>query len=147
MQTYTIKEASKLSWLPESTLRYYETMWLIDFVKRDESSKHRVYSESDINIISAIWCLNITWMSIWKMKEYLQAFNPNSTDYKIQLHILKEQEKELEKEKKSINIRIKYLKLKIKYWELLNSWNKEWFDELMKEIQIVWEKLRFLGWK
>lgn len=143
MQTYTIKEASKLSGLPDSTLRYYETMWLIDFIKRDSSSKHRTYTEEDINIISSITCLNISWLSIWKMKEYIKACDLNSEDYSIQFKILKEQEKKLKEEQKAINLRIKYIKWKIKYWKLLNSWDQELFKNTLKEIGEISRKLRF----
>ena len=84
-------------------------MGLIDFIKRGDSSKHRIYSDEDINIISAIACLNITGMSIGKMKEYLQAFDPNSENHSVQLSILEEQKKRLEQEKKSLSLRIKYI--------------------------------------
>lgn len=143
MLTYTIKEASKISWLPESTLRYYETMWLIDFIKRDNSSKHRTYTEEDVNIISSIACLNLTWMSIWKMKEYLSSYNPNSRDYSIQLKILKDQEKKIIQEEKSLELRKKYIKWKIKYWELIKIWDEEWLKKLKIEISNISEKLRF----
>lgn len=143
MQTYTIKEASKLSGLPESTLRYYESMWLIDFIKRDSSSKHRTYTQEDINIISSISCLNISWMSIWKMKEYINANNPNSKDYSVQLKILEEQEKKLKEEEMAINLRIKYVKLKIKYWKFLNSGDQEWFKKILEKIERISKKLRF----
>ena len=58
-QKYAIKEAAKLSGLPESTLRYYETIGLIDSISRDPSSKHRVYSEDDINKVISKHYINI----------------------------------------------------------------------------------------
>jgi DNA-binding transcriptional MerR regulator len=138
MQTYTIKEAAKLSWLPSSTLRYYETMWLINFIHRNTSSKHRIYRDEDIDIISAIACLNMTGMSIWDMKKYLY-----SNDIWIQLKLLKEQEKKINEEKKSIKFRKEYVKLKIKYWELKKLWEKKWLEELKKEIYKISKQLRF----
>ena len=36
---YPIKDAARLSGLPESTLRYYETIGLIDPIDRDSSSR------------------------------------------------------------------------------------------------------------
>lgn len=68
---YTIMEAAKLSGLPESTLRYYETISLIDPIKRGESSKQREYTDDDINMIIAVACLSATGMSIDSMREYL----------------------------------------------------------------------------
>jgi MerR family transcriptional regulator, aldehyde-responsive regulator len=40
-QLYTIREVAELSGLPESTLRYYETIGLIHPIHRDSSSKSR----------------------------------------------------------------------------------------------------------
>lgn len=55
---YTIKEASQLSGLPSSTLRYYESIGIIQSVARDGSSGHRTYTQEDINTIDAIACLS-----------------------------------------------------------------------------------------
>ena len=43
---HTIREASMISGLPESTLRYYEQIGIIAPIARDPSSGHRAYSES-----------------------------------------------------------------------------------------------------
>ncbi len=71
-KTYTIKDAAKISGLPESTLRYYETIGLIDPIQRDASSKYRVYSEDDVNLVVAVACLNATGLSIDDMRQYLK---------------------------------------------------------------------------
>src|SRR6266480_5169369 len=71
-QLYTIREVAKLSGLPESTLRYYETIGLIPPITRDASSKHRVYNEHDVNFAVAIACLNAIGMSIEDMRSYLK---------------------------------------------------------------------------
>ena len=70
--TYTIRETSALSGLPESTLRYYESIGLIHAIHRDRSSKHRVYSEDDVAYAIAIACLNATGMSLEDMRAYLK---------------------------------------------------------------------------
>ncbi len=71
-QLYTIREVASLSGLPESTLRYYETIGLIHTITRDSSSKHRVYNEHDVNFAVAIACLNAIGMSIEDMRSYLK---------------------------------------------------------------------------
>jgi DNA-binding transcriptional MerR regulator len=147
MQIYTIKEASKLSWLPESTLRYYETMWLIDFIKRDSWSWHRTYTEDNVNIISSIACLNRTWMSIWDMKSYLEHVNNWDKSHTKQLEILREQDKRLAKEEKSLALRRKYIKWKIKYWEAISAWDNDWLQEIRKDLKEISEKLRFIDKK
>src|ERR1700712_1431791 len=72
IQGYSIMEAAKLSGLPESTLRYYETIGIIEPINRDSSSKHRVYSEDDVNVIVSIACLSATGMSLQDMRTYLK---------------------------------------------------------------------------
>ncbi len=46
---HSIREASMISGLPESTLRYYEQIGIIDPIARDPSSGHRVYSDRTSN--------------------------------------------------------------------------------------------------
>ena len=72
-QLYTIREVAKLSGLPESTLRYYETIGLIHPIRRDSSSKHRVYNENDVNFAISIACLNATGMSLEDMRTYFNV--------------------------------------------------------------------------
>ena len=69
---YSIKEAAKLSGLPESTLRYYETIGLMNPISRDPSSKHRRYTDDDIDYAVAVACLNATGMSTEAMRAYLR---------------------------------------------------------------------------
>ena len=54
---HSIREASMISGLPESTLRYYEQIGIIDPIARDPSSGHRVYSDKDIESLTTIACL------------------------------------------------------------------------------------------
>lgn len=78
-QLYTIREVAKLSGLPESTLRYYETIGLIHPITRDASSKHRVYNEHDVNFAIAIACLNATSLSLEDMRTYLKNRSQRET--------------------------------------------------------------------
>lgn len=65
--SYSIKETSKLTGLPSSTLRYYESIGLITPVERGATSKHRIYSQRDVDILDTVACLNATGM---KLEEY-----------------------------------------------------------------------------
>ena len=69
--SYTIKEAAALTGLPASTLRYYESIGVIAPVGRGESSKHRVYDESDLDQIMWVACLAATGLSVSDMKQYV----------------------------------------------------------------------------
>lgn len=66
-----------ISGLPESTLRYYEQIGIIDPIARDPSSGHRVYSDKDIESLTTIACLAATCMPLESMREYLKnRFDP-----------------------------------------------------------------------
>lgn len=116
-QTYTIREAAKLTGLAESNLRYYETIGLIPEVKRDESSKYRVYTETDIDYIVSIACLSATGMSIDDMKAYLANVDKGEVAANEQIRLLDNQNKKLVEEERSLKLRQKYLKTKAEYWK------------------------------
>jgi DNA-binding transcriptional MerR regulator len=130
---YTIREAAKLSGLRESTLRYYETIGIIHPIKRDPSSKQRVYTENDVNLIVGISCLSALGMSIEDMRIYLQnaAFGEKSADEQITL--LETQTQRLEDEEQNIKLRQKYLQTKIHYWKATKSGNKSLAEEIAKQ--------------
>lgn len=117
MHKYTIKEAAELTSLPESTLRYYETMGLINTIHRDASSKHRLYSEEDINNITIIACLNASDMSISDMKTYIQNMIQGTDSNEDQIELLQKHRKYLIHEAKRIALRKKYIDVKILYWK------------------------------
>jgi DNA-binding transcriptional MerR regulator len=116
MKSYTIKETAKISGLTESTLRYYETIGLIDPIKRDASSKYRVYSEDDVNLVISIACLNATGLSIEDMRSYLYNRNKGSEAAKEQVALLKNKKKHLEGEVLFMQLRLRYLESKIDFW-------------------------------
>lgn len=121
MKTYTIKETAKISGLTESTLRYYETIGLIDPIKRDASSKYRIYSENDVNQVIAIACLNATGLSIEDMRQYLKNRDKGSEAAKEQVSLLENKKQHLEGEIHFMQLRLRYLKSKIEFWNAVEA--------------------------
>ncbi len=118
-QAYTIREAAKLTGLAESNLRYYETIGLIPVVKRDTSSRYRVYSEDDINYIVSIACLSATGMSIEDMKTYLSNVDKGEVAAQEQVRLLDEQSRRLIEETQNLKLRQQYLSTKADYWKAI----------------------------
>lgn len=119
--TYTIKEVSNLTGLPSSTLRYYESIGIIDPIRRDASSKQRVYEERDLNIISTTACLNATGMSIEDMKRYIRNIKRGEEGAHEQVALLRGQKRHLAAELKMMKVRQQYVDLKIEYWEAVEA--------------------------
>ena len=129
-QTYTIKEASERCGLPESTLRYYESIGIIDKIGRDFSSKHRVYNEGDIDTLDAIACLNATGMSLDDMRLYIENRTHGKDAAKDQIKLFEDQVERLKAETVFLALREKYVKIKLSYWQAVESGN----DSLALEI-------------
>ena len=135
---YTIKEASQLSGLPGSTLRYYETIGIIQPISRDTSSKHRVYNQEDINLIDAIACLNATGMSLDDMRAYLENRNKGRDGADDEIALLEAQKQRITDEAKFLELRRQYIELKIAYWQEVKSGDT-------KQMEIIGDKARQLA--
>src|SRR6266849_10551240 len=109
MQQYTIRETAKLSGLPESTLRYYETIGIIHPIRRDSSSKHRAYSEDDVHFAIAIACLNATGMSLEDMRTYLKNRSQGAQAANEQVELLEAQKQRLTEEAHYLELRRRYV--------------------------------------
>jgi len=117
IKSYTITETAKISGLPESTLRYYETIGLIQPIPRDKNTKRRVYSEDDVNLVVAVACLNATGFSIEDMKTYLDNRELGDEGASAQIELLKGQLNHLEEEMHYAQLRIEYVKSKVDFWK------------------------------
>ena len=120
-QLYTIREVAKLSGLPESTLRYYETIGLIHPITRDSSSKHRVYNENEVDFAIAIACLNATGMSLEDMRTYLKNRSLGAQAANEQVKLLETQKRRLAEEAHYLELRQRYVDIKIAYWKAVAS--------------------------
>ena len=124
-QRYAIREAAELSGLPESTLRYYETIGLIDPIGRDPSSGHRGYSGDDINLVIAVACLSATGMSIEDMRSYLNNRGQGARSAPAQIALLEAQKDRLAKEEHYLKLRRRYVDTKIAYWRAVAAGKKK----------------------
>jgi DNA-binding transcriptional MerR regulator len=142
MRPYTIKEASELSGLPESTLRFYETIGIIDPIRRDPSSKHRTYSENDINLVVGIACLNATGMSIGDMRVYLKNRNHGRQGANEQIALLEAQEKRLAEEARNLKLRRRYVAIKVAYWRAIASGDAKEAEAMGKSARQLAKELK-----
>lgn len=124
-QSYTIMQAAKLSGLPESTLRYYESIGLIDPVRRGSSSKQREYQDDDLDMIIAIACLSATGMSIENMRTYLGNRRRGGHIAGEQIQLLDTQRTRLLEEAHFIELRQRYVDAKIECWKAIEAGDEQ----------------------
>jgi DNA-binding transcriptional MerR regulator len=127
---YTIKEVSKLSGLPGSTLRYYESIGIIHPIERDDSSKQRVYHDDDVNFIDAIACLSATGMSLEDMKAYLANRTHGVDAADEQIELLQTHSNRLAEESEHIKLQKTYMDLKVSYWKAVKAGNNAKANEI-----------------
>jgi len=142
LTTYTIKETSKLTGLPASTLRYYESIGIIEPIKRDESSKQRVYSEDDLNTLTAVSCLSATGMSIDDMRAYLGNRSKGTSAAEEQVALLESQKQHLAIEEEQIKIRRAYIELKIEYWQAVTAGDEDKKESIAKQAAVLAKQLK-----
>lgn len=140
--TYTIMEAAKLSGLPESTLRYYETIGLIDRIKRGETSKQREYTDEDINMVIAVACLSATGMSIDSMREYLGNRVRGAAAAGEQINLLDKQRTRLLEEAHFMLLRQRYVDVKIDYWKAVEAGDGKKVAEITKLAESIASELK-----
>jgi DNA-binding transcriptional MerR regulator len=142
IQHYTIRETARLSGLPESTLRYYETIGLIHPIQRDSSSKHRVYSEDDVNFAIAMACLNAIGMSIEDMRAYLKNQKLGKSAAGEQVELLGVQKTHLAKEAHNLALRQRYVDAKITYWKAVKSGDTKQIEAARRQTFTIAQELK-----
>ena len=140
--TYSIRDASKLTGLPTSTLRYYESIGIVEPVERGGTSKHRVYSQANIDVLDTIACLNATGMKLDAMKTYIANLSADTVDAYEQVALLKAQQERLNEAAKHIQIQQEYVQLKVEYWKAYERGDKDAVDEITKKAKQLSNNLK-----
>lgn len=139
---YTIKEASALTGLPASTLRYYEGIGVIAPVSRGASSGHRVYDDGDLDQLMWIACLAATGMSVSDMRQYVANGRLGADAAREQVELLAAQERRLAREVEQVALRRRYVRIKIDYWHAVEAGDTERADLLSTEARSLADELK-----
>lgn len=139
---YSIKEASALTGLPSSTLRYYESIGVIAPVSRGATSGHRAYDDEDLDQIMWVACLAATGMSVADMREYVANGRLGPAAAGEQVALLEQQARHLGLEAKHLELRQRYVALKIGYWQAVQRGDRERADEIGASARTLADELR-----
>lgn len=130
-----------ISGLPESTLRYYEQIGIIDPIARDPSSGHRAYTDEDIQSLVTISCLSATGMPLEAMREYLKN-RFDGTEGARQMELLDAQTLRLAAKAESIRMQQAYVSLKTLYWRAVAEGHDDEAQRLLEENHDVIETVK-----
>ena len=139
---HSIREASMISGLPESTLRYYEQIGIIDPIARDPSSSHRVYSDKDIESLTTIACLAATGMPLESMREYLKNRFDGPEGARRQIELLDAQSLRLAAKAEALRIQQAYVSLKSLYWRAIADGHEDEANRILEENKDVIDNVK-----
>ncbi|KAA8828238.1 MerR family transcriptional regulator [Bifidobacterium tissieri] len=141
---HTIREASLISGLPESTLRYYEQVGIIPPIARDPSSGHRAYSDADIERLTTISCLSSTGMPLDAMREYLANAAEGAAGARRQMELLDAQALRLAARAEVIRMQQAYVSFKTLYWRAIAEGRDDDARRLLEENSDIVDKVKNL---
>ncbi|RNL60688.1 MerR family transcriptional regulator [Nocardioides marmoriginsengisoli] len=140
--TYTIKEASALTGLPASTLRYYESIGVIAPIPRGASSKHRMYDEDDLDQLLWIACLAATGMAVSDMRKYVANGQRGPSAASEQIELLTVQQQRLAIEAEQVALRQRYVRIKLDFWHATEAGDTERAELLSGEARVLADELK-----
>jgi DNA-binding transcriptional MerR regulator len=141
-RTYSIREVAALTGLPASTLRYYETIGVIAPIGRGASSKHRVYTEEDLDQLTWVACLSATGMSVSDMRRYVANGAVGRAAAGEQIELLTTQQKQLALEAEFLALRRRYVQLKIDYWQAVEDCDDARAEQLSEHARALAGELK-----
>jgi len=118
-----IREVSQKYGLTQDTLRYYEKIGLLDYVKRD-SQGNRDYQEEDLQRLEFVRCMRDAGLSIQVLQKYLQLYSQGDETIEERKTLLIQQRDELIKKQEMIQTSLDKLNYKIKNYEKVLSVHK-----------------------
>ncbi|MCT6878419.1 MAG: MerR family transcriptional regulator [Bifidobacteriales bacterium] len=139
---YTIRQTSLMTGLPESTLRYYESIGMIPPIARDPSSGHRSYNDGDIDLLLTVSCLSATGMSLENMKEYLANQSHGSERAGRQMELMAEQGRRLDTEIERLQAQRRYVEVKVRYWQHIRDHDEHGAAQILDQGSSIIEAAR-----
>ena len=143
---YTIKEMSKLTGLPASTLRYYDSQGLLPSLRRDHNNI-RIFSNDDYRTLRLIECLKKSGLSIRDIREFMDMLKKGDEALNGRLEIFHRRREILKNEMKNLQDVMRVIEYKCWYYEQACKAGTEKavknipLSEIPEEFRKAWEHL------
>lgn len=123
---YTIKDVAKRTGMSAHTLRYYDKMGLLTFVKRSESGI-RLFTEEDFDALYTIHCLKESGMSLARIKEFMDLYNQGNETIEARGKIFEEQKIEVENQIKKLEEMLEIIEYKCWFFKEAKKYNDVYY--------------------
>ena len=113
---YTIKDMSRMTGLPASTLRYYDKQGLLPSLKRDLNNT-RIFTDEDYAHLKLIDCLKRSGLSIKDIKNFIDMSGRGDEALSDRLEIFHRRRDSLREELKNLQGVLDVIEYKCWYYE------------------------------
>ncbi len=112
---YNIKEFSKLTGIPASSLRYYEELGILKDVKRDKNGI-RIYDDCDRAKINSIICFKESGMTLSNIQKFFCYEDNLSEDIDKVIDLIDGQEEILEQKIREMTLQLEHIRHTSRYY-------------------------------
>ncbi|AVL00041.1 MerR family transcriptional regulator [Pediococcus inopinatus] len=113
---YSIRDVSDIMEISIYTLRYYEKIGLLSFVKRNENGV-REFSKEDIVTLNTVYRLKQTGMSLKDIKNYLELVDKGIESISERKEMFREQKIKVQQQIIDLQNALKTINGKLHYYE------------------------------
>lgn len=113
---YTIKQTSEIMNLPASTIRYYDKLGLLPFVRRSETG-YRLFSEEDLGLLRVIECLKQTGMPVKEIKQFTFWLQQGDATLQQRYEMFLERRKAVQAQMEQLKKTLEVIDYKCRYYE------------------------------
>ena len=131
------------SWLPDTTLRYYDTEGLFPDIERQ--SGIRQFSEKEVEALRVIECLKASGLEIKDIKQFMEWVREGSATYAQRKQLFEDRRAAVEEEMRQLEKTLAMIRFKCWYYETaLRDGNEDGIsamlpDHLPPEIQGLYD--------
>lgn len=135
MDTYTVKDVSKRTGIPATTLRYWGKRGLLDFVGRN-SAGVRTFTEEDFEALLIIQTLKDAGMALERIREFMSLYSEGNGTLSARLSMYREQLQLALERKAELERAIGILEYKCWYMEEALERGDAWFFKSLPEEEV-----------
>lgn len=141
-KSYSIQEVSRITGLPQSTLRYYEKIGIIPAVTRQRDRRIRSYDDVAVQYIESLAALRASGMPLKELREYVRYRDHAAASAAEQVALFRLREQRLLDQSRRLATQLEYVRLKIAYWQAADAGDAAQVTSLHQEAKGLARALR-----
>jgi DNA-binding transcriptional MerR regulator len=141
MKSFLIGDISKMYGISQDTLRYYDKVGLLPFVKKNQVGR-RIFTEDDLGYIEVIDCLKRSGIPVKEIAKFMDWCVEGDKTLPQRYAFMVEQEAALERKIQDLQTQLDFLRWKKWYYQIANEAGTEkiFFKEGSRQVDKKWHQ-------